>query len=588
MKIKEKKILELNFSKKNRIIAFLSIYVHEKKNITLSLILLTIKHSPAMLLPIILGNVINAIISHGPDSLHKIIVNSVIILILYFQNIFTHTYYIKYLSKANRSIENSLRFSLIKRLQELSISFHTHFESGRLQSKVLRDVESIEILSRQMVNVVFTGILNIIFAMIATIMHNYWVALFYLVTVPLATLLIRIFQKGMSKGNSEYRSQIEIMSARVSDMVQMITITRAHGAEETEIKQLNGQFAKVKEKGIKLDVINAIFGASTWVTYQVFQFICLLVTAYMAYKGKIAIGDVIMYQGFFGMIINSVNMIINISPDLNRGFDSIQSLGEILECTDIELNEGKQKVNNIEGYIQFNNVKFHYLPEKIVINDISFKTQPGECIAVVGESGAGKSTLISLLIGYIRPVSGTILLDGQNMANIDLRTYRQFLSVVPQNIILFSGSIKDNILYGLQEKAITHEKFISIAKMSRVDEFVEQLPDGYNTMIGEHGSRLSGGQRQRIAIARALVRDPKIIIFDEATSSLDVESERAIQNAIADIIKGRTTFIIAHRLSTIRKADRIMFLEKGSIAEIGSHAELMEMKAKYYNMNMIV
>lgn len=541
-----------------------------------------------MILPIILGNVINAIISHGPGSLHKIIVNSVLITVLYFQNIITHTLYIKYLSKANRSIENSLRFSLIKRLQELTISFHTHFESGRLQSKVLRDVESIEILSRQMVNVVFTGILNIIFAMIATIMHNYWVALFYLVTIPLATLLIRIFQKGMAKGNSEYRSQIEIMSARVSDMVQMITITRAHGAEETEINQLNGQFAKVKEKGIKLDVINAVFGASTWVTYQVFQFICLLVTAYMAYKGKIAIGDVIMYQGFFGMIINSVNMIINISPDLNRGFDSIHSLGEILECTDIEMNEGKQKVNNINGHIQFNKVKFQYTPEKTVINDISFETKPGECIAIVGESGAGKSTLVSLLIGYIHPVSGSVLLDGINMHILDLRTYRRFLSVVPQNIILFSGSIRDNILYGIEEDAVNEEKFISIAKMSRVDEFATQLPDGYDTMIGEHGSRLSGGQRQRIAIARALVRDPKIIIFDEATSSLDVESEKAIQNAIADIIKGRTTFIIAHRLSTIRKADRIMFLEKGRIAEIGSHAELMENKSKYYNMNMIV
>ncbi len=586
--MKKSGLHELNFKNNNKVFAFLSICSHEKKNFTLSLIFLTIKHSPAMILPIILGNVINAIISHGPNSWHIITYNSIFITILFLQNIFTQTYFIKYLSKANRSIENSLRFSLIKRMQELSISFHNRFESGRLQSKVLRDVESVEILSRQIVNVVFTGILNIIFAMVATLLHNYWVAMFYIITIPLATTLIRVFQKRMAIGNKEYRNQIETMSARVSEMVQMIPITRAHGAEETEINQLNGQFAQVKEKGIKLDIINAIFGASTWVTYQIFQFACLLVTAYMAYKGLIGVGDVVMYQGFFAMIINSVNMIINIVPEINRGFDSIQSLGEILECPDIEKNEGKQKVNNIQGHIKFNHINFQYTPDINVINNLSFEAKPGECIAFVGESGAGKSTLISLLIGYVRPTSGAVFLDGLNMEELDLRTYRRFLSVVPQNVILFSGTIRENILYGFDQDNFDEDKFIAITKMARVDEFVSQLPEGYETTIGEHGSRLSGGQRQRIAIARALIRDPKIIIFDEATSSLDVQSEQAIQNAIAEMIQGRTTFIIAHRLSTVRKADKIIVLEKGEIIEVGNHAELMDKKSKYYNMNMLV
>ena len=541
-----------------------------------------------MALPIIIGQVINAVIKGGSGALHSIVFSSVVVLFLFLQNIITHTYFIKYLSKANRSIEKALRYSLIKRMQELSISFHNRFESGKLQSKVLRDVESIEILNRQMMNNVVTGIITILFSMVATLMHSYFVATFYLITIPLSTILIRIFQSRMAARSKEYRNEIEIMSARVNEMVQMIPIARAHGVENSEIDYMAKHLDKVKEKGIKLDVLNAFFGASTWVTYQIFQFVCLLVTAIMALHGTIPIGDVVMYQGFFALIINSVNMIINVFPEINRGFDSIQSLGEILECPDIENNKGKKKVRNVNGLIKFNNVSFNYTPQKQVISNFNFEAKPGECIAMVGESGAGKSTIMNLIIGYIRPSEGKIFLDGEDMNSLDMRTYRHYLSVVPQNVILFSGTIRENILYGLNEFDYDNETFMKVVSMSRVDEFVKDLPDGYETKIGEHGSRLSGGQCQRIAIARALIRNPKVIIFDEATSALDVQSEKTIQDAISEIIKDRTTFIIAHRLSTVRKANKIIVLNKGEIVEFGSHDELIEKKGIYFNMNTLV
>jgi ATP-binding cassette, subfamily B, bacterial len=296
-----------------------------------------------------------------------------------------------------------------------------------------------------------------------------------------------------------------------------------------------------------------------------------------------------MYQGFFAMIINSVNMIITIQPELNRGFDSIRSLGEILECPDIELNQGKQIVDIVKGGISFENVGFSYQPDNPVLKSFSLEVKPGECIAFVGASGAGKSTIMNLIIGYRRPQYGRILLDGQDMAKLDLRTYRRYISVVPQNILLFSGSIRENILYGIDQDTVPDDWFNHILEVSRLKEFVYDLPEGLDTRIGEYGNRLSGGQKQRIAIARSLIRDPRVILFDEATSALDTESEKHIQDALTGMIKGRTTFMVAHRLSTILKADRIVVLENGVIAEVGSFNELMAnngLFARFYKLQV--
>jgi ATP-binding cassette subfamily B protein len=576
--------LELNYRDSKPFLTLLRIFKPERTNIILALVVLTIKHSPALFLPVIVGNVINAIILHGPETFHAILFNSIFIAVLLLQNIFTHTLFIKYLSKANRSVEHNLRFALVKRMQELSIAFHHNFESGRLQTKVLRDAESVEILSRQLANVVFTGLLNVVFAMVATIIYDYTVALFFVLTIPLAVFITKLFQSRMAQTNKEYRNQLETMSARVSEMVQMIPITRAHAVEDIEIMQMGKQLQKVKEKGMKLDVLNAVFGASSWVSFQLFQFICLLVTAFMAYKGRIEIGHVVMFQGFFSMIINSVNMIINIFPEVNRGLDSINSLGEILECPDIEMNEGRKNIETVHGHFRFENIHFGYGGDNHALIDFSLEVNPGESIAIVGESGSGKSTLMNLIIGYRRPTSGRIWLDNVNTQEIDLRTYRRHLAVVPQNIVLFSGSVRENILYGIEHSNIAEEKLTKIVHMAKLDEFIAQLPDGLDTLIGEHGDKLSGGQKQRIAIARALIRDPRVIIFDEATSALDVESEKYIQDSIVEMIKDRTTFIVAHRLSTIRKADRIVVLQQGKIAETGTHNQLLALKGIYAKM----
>jgi ATP-binding cassette subfamily B protein len=568
-------LLELNYSSMSPVMTLKKLFRKERKNITLAFIFLTIKHSPALFLPIIIGNVINAVIHVDAGTWHKVFLNSVFIICMFFQNIFTHTLYVKKLSRAIRSVEKSLRHALVKRMQELSIAFHDNFESGRLQTKVLRDVESVEILSRQLVNVVFIGFLNILFAVIVTLAYDWVVAVFYFATIPLAAFLIQKFRIRMVKSNQEYRSQIENMSARVNEMVQMIPIARAHALEENEIMQMDEQFERVRWGGIRLDAVNALFGASAWVTFQVFQFVCLIVTALMAYYGRVQVGDVVMYQGFFAMIINSVSTIIMILPEINRGFDSIRSLGDVLECPDIEENKGKNIVEQVDGGFTFEDVWFAYQPGSYVLKSFSLDVKPGECIAFTGASGVGKSTLMNLVIGYRRPEKGRILLDGKDMSGLDLRTYRRYISVVPQNIVLFSGSVKENILYGIDQESVPDEWFDHILEVSRLKEFVFNLPDGLDTRIGEYGSRLSGGQKQRIAIARSLIRNPRVILFDEATSALDADSEKHIQDALSGMIQGRTAFIVAHRLSTIRMANRIIVLENGGIAESGNFQELI-------------
>jgi ATP-binding cassette subfamily B protein len=286
------------------------------------------------------------------------------------------------------------------------------------------------------------------------------------------------------------------------------------------------------------------------------------------------------------MIVGAVNLILNSYPELARGFESIRSIGEILECPDIEQNEGKLPVTSVKGHFIFDNVSFAY--EKggqYAVKKFSLEINPDESVAFVGESGSGKSTLMNLVIGFRRPSEGRILLDGKDMQELDLRQYRRFLAVVPQNTILFSGSVRENIMYGLDK--ISDREIWDILNVANASKFVSKLPQGLDTRLGERGARLSTGQRQRIAIARALIRNPKVIVLDEATSALDVLSESLIKEALKRLTKGRTTLIVAHRLSTIRDADRIVVMKNGECVETGTHDQLMAAKGDFYRFKLL-
>lgn len=336
---------------------------------------------------------------------------------------------------------------------------------------------------------------------------------------------------------------MEETSAKVMEMVELIPVKRAHALENQEIDKMEKQLDQVAKSGYQMDVVQADFGAVGWCVFQIFQVLCLGFTGYLAIKGKTTAGDITLYQTYFSTIVTQITSFINLLPIIAKGFESVTSVGEILLAEDIENNRGKIKVKKVLGTFAFRDVEFAYDEEHPVLKGFNLDVKQGETIVLVGESGAGKSTILNLVIGFNRVTKGSILLDGQDMSTINLRSYRQHIAVVPQNTILFSGSIRDNITYGLP--SVSEKELNRVVKAANLQGLIDSLPEGLDSMVGEHGGKLSGGQRQRISIARALIRKPDIIILDEATSALDSISEKEIQEALNHLTKERTTFIVA-------------------------------------------
>ncbi len=578
--------LEFNYRSSHPLRNLLHLYEGQHLKLVLSIILFAIKNSPVWILPVIIARMIDIVSDTSKYTMHDLWMVGGIFFLIIIQNIPTHTLYVRVFSSALSTMQLNLRSSIVRRLQELSISFHDNNQSGRLESKVLRDVEVLEILSRNVMNSAFPAVLTILIAFAVTVMRQPLIAIFYVISVPVSSGLVFLFSGKMTARNKEYRSEMESLSASVIEMIQMIPITRAHGVERAELKKMNSRLEKVKEKGIRLEVIGALFGASSWTSFQVVMLACLLFTSFLAYKKVISVGEVVLFQSYFAMIVASVNSILNSYPELARGFESIRSIGDILESPDIELNEGKAGVTSVSGHFVFEDVSYTYdKADQPAIENFSLEVLPGESIAFVGESGSGKSTLMNLIIGFRRPTGGRIMLDGTDMQRLDLRQYRRYLAVVPQTTLLFSGTVRENIVYGLDK--VSDSRLREILEIANAADFVSKLPKGLDTPLGELGARLSGGQRQRLAIARALVRDPRVIVLDEATSALDVVSESLIQEAIQRLVTGRTTFIVAHRLSTIRDADRIVVMKNGTCVESGTHDQLIDARGEFYRFKLL-
>lgn len=552
----------------------------------LAVLFFFIKHAPVWVLPIVTANIINDITSGSPDTIQNIIIQAIIMVALVVLNVPMNYLYTRYKSLATRYAETGLRKALVRKLQQLSISYHKETQSGRLQSKIMRDVEAVETLSTQMFLSILNIALNIGVALFVTVSKSLIVFLFFLLTTPLAPATMVFFRNIMKKRNTEFRKEMEETSARVMEMVELIPVTRAHALEEEEVTKMSGQLFAVAEKGYKLDVIQALFGSVGWAIFQIFQVVCLGFTGFLALKGSVGPGDITLYQSYFATIVSQVSSLMSLIPVIAKGVESVNSIGEVLLEEDIECNDGKEALDSVEGEFDFKNVRFAYNnTDKPVLHELNLHVDKGETIALVGESGAGKSTILNLVIGFNFATDGVVTIDGHDMRDIDLRSYRKHLAVVPQTSILFSGTIRDNITYGIDD--FDEDTLNKVVDAANLRDLIDSLPDGLDTVVGEHGGKLSGGQRQRVSIARALMRNPEVIVLDEATSALDSISEKLIQEALNNLTKDRTTFIVAHRLSTIKGADRIAVIADGHCVEYGTYDELMELKGEFYQMKSI-
>ncbi len=540
-----------------------------------------IKTLPVFLIPIVSSMVINEVVSGSPN-VNKIIAVGIILFICIAQNVPSHTLYAKLANNFLRNVSAGIKSTVVRKLQKLSINYHKDIESGRLQSKFIKDTDNVDNYLRLILCQIMPAIIFLIIN-IGISLYQSWIAtLFILCIVPISVILTRLFRNPIRKSIVSYRLENEQLSSKLAQMLDIIQITKAHGLENEEIRIIEEDITKVTKKGLNFDNTLAYFGSFAWTVTTFFQTLCLFFSAFMTIKGVPGFnaGSIVLFQSIFSQIYGNVSSIINSVPQISQGIDSINSLKEIMTSNDIEDNTGKLPITKVDGNVTFENVYYRYPnTNEDVIKNFSLEVKKGECIAFVGSSGSGKSTIMSMVIGFLKPRQGKIYIDGNSIEDINLSDYRQCISVVPQNSILFDGTIRENITYGLT--SYTEEQLQTAIKMANVEEFLPELPKGLNTLIGEHGDKISGGQKQRITIARALIRNPSILILDEATSALDNISEFHVQKAIESLVNERTTFIVAHRLSTIRNADRIVVMENGEICEIGTYDELMEKQGKF-------
>lgn len=545
-----------------------------------------IQNSPVIALPIVTANIINIAADSANHSLHELMVNAIFLAVLTIQNVLTTYLCTKYRSLANRRMEYQLRSSMARKLHQLSLSFHKEMQSGRIQSKIMRDVENVEMLTNNLFTNGVSIVITLVPAIAITVVKSPIVFLFYLVMVPIAIIMVSLFRRKLRQSNSEYRHEVENTSAQVMEILNLVPITKAHALETTTLNRLDQQLECMASTALHLDKVHSIFGSMNWVVFQLCQLICLTFTGMLAYKKVIQIGDITMYQSYFSTIIGQINMCINLMPLLSKGFESTRSIGDIMWAMDTEDNDGKEKLPVLNGTYEFKDVSFCYHDDpKPILDGLNLSIKKGETIALVGESGSGKTTILSLLIGYYLPTQGQVLIDGKDITELDLQSYRTHISVVPQNTVLFSGSIRDNITFGMEH--CDEEQLQNAIRIANLEEMIAKLPQGLDTVVGEHGDKLSGGQRQRIAIARAVIRNSSVIFFDEATSALDTVSEKLIQNSIDKLAKDRTTFIVAHRLSTIRNADKIAVIKDGKCVEFGNWDELMAKKGEFYKFKTL-
>jgi subfamily B ATP-binding cassette protein MsbA len=487
------------------------------------------------------------------------------------------------LSKAGQRLIAEMRRQVQRHVGLLSVSYYDENRTGTLVARIMSDVEGVR-------NLVGTGLVDFVGGLLTAVL-----AFLYLlhrsVTVTLTVFAVMgafvfVLQYAFRIIRPIFRERAKInaeVTGRLTESLGGVRVIKGYHAEQREA----GVFAKGVERLLvnvmkSLTLTSSLSAASTTVLGLVSALVMWL-GGHRVLAGTWTVGDYFSYNMFLAFMIAPVFQIVNIGTQLTEAFAGLDRTGEIMSELEENQSPGRtQKMPPIHGTVRFEDVEFAYDPEKPVLHGISFLAEPGTVTALVGSSGSGKSTIISLLCAFHTPLQGRVLVDGVDLAHVDLNTFRSQLGVVLQDSFLFDGTIRENILFSRPDA--TEEQFLFACRTARVDEFAERFPEAYDTIVGERGVKLSGGQRQRLSIARALLAEPRILILDEATSSLDSESEAMIQAGLSQLMQGRTTFVIAHRLSTIRRAEQILVVEDGRIVERGNHAELFALGGRYYDL----
>lgn len=476
-----------------------------------------------------------------------------------------------------------LRQDLFNHIQKLSFTFYDSRPAGKILVRIINDVNSLsDLLTNGIINVV-TDAFTLIVALIFMFSIHFRLALISLVTVPLMALVIVLLKKVIRLRWQTVRRKVSNMNAYLHESLAGMRVTQAFVREpETRqvYRQLSGDIYSAWMNAIKVN--NLFWPSVEWIaaigTFLIYWFGMKFLD-----QGTVTVGILVAFTGYVWRFWQPLNNLCNFYNSLLMATASTERIFEMLDIQpDITDKKDAIELPPIKGEVRFDHVTFYYEPEKPVLEDVSFTVKPGETIALVGPTGAGKTTIVSLISRFYDPVEGRVLIDGVDIRDVTLYSLRKQMGIMLQEPFIFSGTIMDNIRYGRLDA--TDEEVIEAAKIVHAHEFIKEMEDGYYTQVQERGSRLSQGQKQLISFARALLADPKILILDEATSSIDTRTEMLIQEGLKELLKGRTSFVIAHRLSTIRNADRIMVIDHGRIIECGNHDELLKKRGVYYNL----
>ncbi len=487
------------------------------------------------------------------------------------------------LSKSAQRLIAELRCKVERHVARLSVTFFDSNKSGQLVSRIMNDVEGVR-------NLVGTGLVEFIGGLLTSLL-----AFFFLLRLsPLMTFLTAgivivyslVLQRAFQTLRPIFRERGKItaeVTGRLTETLGGIRVVKGYHAEAREDAVFQKGADRILANVLKSLTGVSVLSLSATVLLGVVGALVMYVGGRQILSGSLTTGGFVSFMMFLGFLVAPVFQMVGIGTQLTEAVAGLERTREILnEAREDQDPNRAVALGPIDGHVEFERVSFEYEAGKPVLHDVSFDAEPGTVTALVGSSGSGKSTTIGLISSFHKPGQGRVLVDGIDLSKVQLGSYRSQLGVVLQESFLFDGTIGENVAFA--RPGATKEEIEGACRTARVDEFVERFPDGYETVVGERGVKLSGGQRQRVSIARAILADPRILILDEATSSLDSETESLIQEGLGNLMRGRTTFVIAHRLSTIRRADQILVMEGGQVVERGSHSELYALKGRYYDL----
>jgi len=487
------------------------------------------------------------------------------------------------LSKAGQRLIAEMRREVQRHVGLLSVAYYDENRTGTLVARIMTDVEGVR-------NLVGTGLVDFVGGMLTAVLaFLYLLHLSVTVTLTVFTVIgafVFVLQYGFKVIRPIFRERGKInaeVTGRLTESLGGVRVIKGYHAEAREAGVFSAGVERLLQNVMKSLTMTSALAAASMTVLGLVSSVVMWLGGHRVLGNTWTVGDYFSYNMFLAFMIAPVFQVVNVGTQLTEAFAGLDRTNEIMAELEENQSPGRTiRMPPIQGTVRFEEVEFAYDPGKPVLHGISFRAEPGTVTALVGSSGSGKSTIISLLCAFHTPTKGRVVVDDVDLAHVDLNTFRSQLGVVLQDSFLFDGTIRENIMFSRPEAS--EEQFLFACRTARVDEFAERYPEAYDTIVGERGVKLSGGQRQRLSIARALLAEPRILILDEATSSLDSESEAMIQAGLNQLMQGRTTFVIAHRLSTIRRADQILVVEQGLIVERGNHAELFALGGRYYDL----